>query len=152
MKRCALCGTEFKPHRPYQKYCGRECYMEAGRRRSRKGIIPNPKKCEICGTEFKPHRPYQKYCGRECYMEAERRRSRKGIIPNPKKCAICGTEFKPYRPNHRYCSRSCQHENDRRRAAARRAKDRAAINLQAKFYNLGKRISIARARQLVSEE
>ncbi|MBQ7493314.1 MAG: hypothetical protein IJT47_02670, partial [Selenomonadaceae bacterium] len=78
------------------------------------------------------------------------RANRKAVnLQSVKKCEICGAEFKPYRPNQRYCSRAeCKREGIRRWQRA----NRKAVNLQAKFYKLGKRISIARARQLVSEE
>lgn len=31
--KCAICGAEFKPYRPHQKYCSRRCYHRAVMRR-----------------------------------------------------------------------------------------------------------------------
>ena len=37
-KPCAWCGTEFKPTRPYQKYCQLQCTWDAGNARARKRV------------------------------------------------------------------------------------------------------------------
>lgn len=67
------------------------------------------------------------------------------------KCEICGKEFEPTRPKQqKYCSRAeCKREGQRRNLNAWRRANRKAVNLQMKFYKLGKLLSIARARELV---
>ena len=116
------------------------------------------KTCAICGAEFEATRSNQKYCSRaECkrerkrrYLNAWRRANRKAVnLQSVMKCEICGAEFEATRSNQKYCSRAeCKREGLRR---WRRA-NRKALKLQEEFHDLGKPISIARARQLVSEE
>lgn len=74
MRKCIICGTEFKPQRKNQITCGALPCQKArmkqvlAEHRRENGIKPvsSERVCEICGKVFVSNAPNQKVCSSEC--------------------------------------------------------------------------------------
>ena len=63
---CGVCGAEFAPKSPRQKYCSTQCNSAADRARKASAMAAAKKgrKCLICGRPLDGKQ--LKYCSREC--------------------------------------------------------------------------------------
>lgn len=92
-KSCEYCTATFKPLRPEQRYCSRECFVICSRRPDRD--------CPVCGRTFNSAH-FSQTCSRAC---AGKLRRSSGPIP----CERCGKEIPwPSSTNARFCSRECR--------------------------------------------
>jgi hypothetical protein len=66
LKKCAICGKEFKPRTSLQKYCSTKCSYEARLERDRKHL--KNKLCVVCGGVFRPYNSLQKFCSYNCQV------------------------------------------------------------------------------------
>lgn len=84
-KFCKLCGIEYTPTSPKQKYCEdckkigkriRDNVYDKGRSRKLNGYVEYIRKCLFCGKEFHTYYKKKVYCGsNECDKERVRRKN-----------------------------------------------------------------------------
>lgn len=89
VKKCRICGTEFVPRTPSQKYCGRTVKST----------------CEVCG------KPITYHCGdtyvpttcgsEECLAASKAKRSENKN--ETRTCPLCNREFHPVNNTQKYC-------------------------------------------------
>jgi len=119
IKKCIVCGKEFKADYPSKKYCSFECVIKD---RKSKSIVT--KKCEWCGKEFSsPIGEHKRFCSNECIMEFEKNHFKGKNNPVWKekiilKCVYCGKTFNAHpveiKGGRKFCSREC-YENWRQK-------------------------------------
>lgn len=124
MKKCVICGKEFKPRLEVQTTCGsEECKKENARRVSRayykKKEPLKEKKCEECGKLFTPRTQQQVTCSEECRKIRGRRAAKEWAATHKKErkpkepktyqkiCEICGKEYICKNPRQKYCGDAC---------------------------------------------
>lgn len=124
IKRCEICGKEYRQSRVDQKYCSSRCGSIAWRKRNYPYTYLD---CEICGTRFLRISGMHKYCSSDCRAVAEKRLKQsknsgagKGwsagkIFTEPNvKCDCCGKEFHKCptyikrNPTKNFCSQKCR--------------------------------------------
>ena len=109
MKRCIICGKEFKPKLKTQITCSEECRQERVRQTSREymrrkaSTKQSPiyeRRCEECGKLFTTTLKNKVACSYECQTERTRRKSREWHREHPKEektytktCPVCGTKY-----------------------------------------------------------
>lgn len=90
VRKCDVCGAEFKPQSPGVKYCSARCRK-----------LAQPEKiCETCGKIFHPlpqQANSQRFCSKKCPRYTC-------------KCVNCGKEFKDFAGDIKYCSQECRHQ------------------------------------------
>lgn len=101
-KHCAQCGIPFKPLRPEQMCCSRDCSNAHIKARTAANRIV--KECAVCGKPFDAtHHAEQKMCSREC-------RAAFRALPR-QACERCGKQMdttnSTYR-KQRFCSPACR--------------------------------------------
>jgi len=113
-KICIVCGIEFIPVGPKQKYCKicslamrKERQIKYNLNRDCKTHLNELRTCQQCGKEFIPKSGPQKYCSKECrtiskYNRRKRYRS-KTHLNEIRICKICGNEFLPHSGTQKYC-------------------------------------------------
>lgn len=122
--RCIVCGEEFTPTRPWQKYCCVKCKRYANRRLKKmkvheeisEGRVIREFNCRKCGTlvQVRDHKDFRmKFCCKKC-EEAYWKHSHKAIPPGPVfrfRCETCGKEVTvsdPKDKRKRFCSALCR--------------------------------------------
>lgn len=123
-KPCLVCGEEFKPRRPGNDYCSREC---VNARRRQEAEAKRQRQCECCGATFVMRNPGGKaragmaregqYCSVACRWEHVRAKARDDRPRKPvKNCTWCGGE---HTSRGSYCSDVCRNgaEAEAQRAA-----------------------------------
>lgn len=108
-KICEYCHQEFETPDKRTKYCCRDCYNDAQKKR----VLVH---CEWCNKEIektisKAKRSKVHYCSRECRGKAETSKLQV-------KCSCCGKSFKIInhdlkRSKNHYCSRKCKDEHQK---------------------------------------
>ena len=117
-RKCEFCGKDYMPIMVNQRYCSKDCRLEADRQakiEARK--ITQTKECEWCGKEFMPNTKGRKYCSNECAKEAQYIACKEFAIRNKKrkKCEVCGNIL--IGKHFKYCSQGCREEAERQRKA-----------------------------------
>lgn len=121
---CPVCGTEFEPQRPRQKYCCFRCQRYANRHGAN-DIRPTPSPddpiirefhCLKCGKIVRvtdKHDGRMKFCCQHCeklYWKHSRK-ARAQTVYREFTCRTCGTLVEVSEPFDRrriYCSKTCQ--------------------------------------------
>ncbi len=133
--KCLICGKEFTPNRPWQKYCCPECKREAYRRRKEeKAEIEEEKPiirefhCRKCGAlvQVRDHKDFRmRFCSQKC-EKAYWKHSHKKIPKEPVfrfRCEECGTLVTvsdPKDKRKRFCSAVCRCRwNNKKQSAAK---------------------------------
>lgn len=128
MRKCIICGTEFKPQRKSQITCGALPCQKArmkqvlAEHRRENGIKPvsSERVCEICGKVFVSNAPNQKVCSSECQRVRKRYAAKEWYadhknanVTQPqgktfkKFCLICKKEYEANSSNQKYCGKEC---------------------------------------------
>lgn len=144
IKKCLVCGKEFKTYREKQKACSQKCgSILAAKTMKEEGIYKKINKptlgkttCDYCGKEFRiTDARHDKYCSIKCanqsnFKTTQCNRCGKEINyiknkpeycsvkckaeDNPKVCSVCGKEFIDYGKGKVYCSSKCRREKARK--------------------------------------
>ncbi|MEG1142150.1 MAG: hypothetical protein RSE41_06875, partial [Clostridia bacterium] len=103
IKKCEVCGIEYKTTGTTSKYCSYECKMKNHYAKEREKNKLNPRNCIICGTEFNPETKFSVCCCKECKDIRQKQLTKEKDDRNREKkfegkiegidyvvCAICG--------------------------------------------------------------
>ena len=161
MKKCVICGKEFKPKLKTQITCSEECRQERVRQTSREymrrkaSTKQSPvyeRRCEECGKLFTTTLKNKVACSYECQTERTRRKSREWHREHPKEekaytktCPVCGTKFKTRNVKKIYCTTKCYNVELRRRNREHMANERAEIRARRQSKNLTSHEALADA-------
>ena len=77
VKKCQICGKEFKAQSHTSKYCSKACARIAKNAQKRNSKVKKARACKQCGKLFIPSVHHLKYCSSECALEARRASDRK---------------------------------------------------------------------------
>ena len=123
--KCTICGKEFEPGRPWQKYCTPACKRIAYRRRKQeqKKTVQETEEtiirefhCRKCGTlvQVKTHKDFRmRFCSQKC-EKAYWKHPHKNVPEEPAfhfRCEECGkpvTVSDPKDKRKRFCSTICR--------------------------------------------
>lgn len=113
VRKCAVCGKLFRPHRANQKTC------DAGCRAVYNLYVPKDwriGKCEACGKTFMTRQPKRKYCNDVCRgIGNDKKVWEDHVCENPE----CGKTFRRSTKKKKYCCATC---NARVKSAREREK------------------------------
>lgn len=105
-KTCEWCANDFEAVRISQRFCSKECCVEADKLKKRwerkaKRKLYAEQICVVCGNKFTPTRSGQITCGGECAIRHSRgiddnwTPSHSKKVLEVRKCIICNKEFNP---------------------------------------------------------
>lgn len=93
MRKCKLCGREFKPTSSTQEYCN----------------LPTTKTCAVCGKEFTIKCTGEalktQTCSEECANKLASMHRQESYMQQIKICELCGEEFHPKSNTQKVCER-----------------------------------------------
>lgn len=125
MKKCVICGKEFKPKIKTQVTCGAECREENARRQARDYYERHSSQhmkeekwiCVECGGAFIPKTARQITCSSECSEARARKKSKEWANAHKKEpkrprihqriCPVCGKTFETTSNRKVYCTIDC---------------------------------------------
>lgn len=104
IKKCLICGQNFKAKAKNQLYCGKVCYNKV----HRKPPVLQTLKCTECGTVFKADKRH-KYCSIVCKQKSKQRYQKEYNKKEPTlmTCTFCKKRFIT-RTMTPFCSSNCK--------------------------------------------